>query len=610
MMFKDKYIHKFYAFALAAVFALTLAGCGGGGGTAAMPDPEPPAMPEPTPQETCEGDGGRYNADGSCTSAEELAAEMTEAEALSGAQEAAMEAYMAAMAAVGSAVDPVAAVSAQASADAAKAASDMAAAATDSATAMEHQMAAEAARDMAMEAAMTRGLGITSRANAAANQTAIDRASLEGVPVPAPISNAGRVGAALRAAAAATTVATANQEITFTDNVAETTPVAETQTINQGQATNAAAAQVSATSTYNASGSRIAVVNQVRAGTPTLVRGESPTPLMTRGGFNGAESVLVDPANAANRAREFAVAFTDINAPGQAYNTVAPILAATLQAAENTAIVTGDIPQDGSTFVGTYNVNPSDNAPPRSGRFFCAAPNANCAISVDSSGVLRGIRGYVFQPVIPNQTTPDSDYLNWGIWLQIPFAVPAPGAPAAAAVTAFASGSDPFQVPVQLTGTATYNGVANGLYSAGGAVEYFEADASLSADFGGRTGADSVSTDNPNVNDGLLFGAVTGSITNIKAGGMDVDGSIALGRAPLIGVAGGVATSFNGSTEASLGGRALTGAWAGQFFGPNRAQGVAARTEFPTTAAGTFGATTPIGPRVSILGAFGTWRAD
>ncbi len=32
MMFKDKYVHKFYAFALAAVFALTLAGCGGGGG--------------------------------------------------------------------------------------------------------------------------------------------------------------------------------------------------------------------------------------------------------------------------------------------------------------------------------------------------------------------------------------------------------------------------------------------------------------------------------------------------------------------------------------------------------------------------------------------------
>ena len=29
MMFRDKSISKFYAYALAAVFALTLAGCGG-----------------------------------------------------------------------------------------------------------------------------------------------------------------------------------------------------------------------------------------------------------------------------------------------------------------------------------------------------------------------------------------------------------------------------------------------------------------------------------------------------------------------------------------------------------------------------------------------------
>ena len=32
MMFRDKSISKLYAYALAAVFALTLAGCGGGGG--------------------------------------------------------------------------------------------------------------------------------------------------------------------------------------------------------------------------------------------------------------------------------------------------------------------------------------------------------------------------------------------------------------------------------------------------------------------------------------------------------------------------------------------------------------------------------------------------
>ena len=72
MMFKDKYIHKFYAFALAAVFAIALAGCGGGGGTATAP---PDDTPMPTPQETCEGAGGRWNADETCTSAADLEAE-------------------------------------------------------------------------------------------------------------------------------------------------------------------------------------------------------------------------------------------------------------------------------------------------------------------------------------------------------------------------------------------------------------------------------------------------------------------------------------------------------------------------------------------------------
>ena len=48
--------------------ALALAGCGGGGGSAMT-------EPDPTLQEMCEDDGGRYNADMSCTSAAELAAE-------------------------------------------------------------------------------------------------------------------------------------------------------------------------------------------------------------------------------------------------------------------------------------------------------------------------------------------------------------------------------------------------------------------------------------------------------------------------------------------------------------------------------------------------------
>ena len=46
MMFREKSISKFYAFALAVVFALTLAGCGGGGGTADTTEPPAP-VPDP-----------------------------------------------------------------------------------------------------------------------------------------------------------------------------------------------------------------------------------------------------------------------------------------------------------------------------------------------------------------------------------------------------------------------------------------------------------------------------------------------------------------------------------------------------------------------------------
>ena len=62
MMFRDKSISKFYAFALAAVFALTLAGCGGNGGTAAVDDDMEMVTPEPTltPEEMCAAEDGRF----------------------------------------------------------------------------------------------------------------------------------------------------------------------------------------------------------------------------------------------------------------------------------------------------------------------------------------------------------------------------------------------------------------------------------------------------------------------------------------------------------------------------------------------------------------------
>ena len=369
MMFREKSISKFYAFALAAVFALTLAGCGGSGGGAMMDMDEemPPVVvePEPTP--------------------EEIAAQ-EEMDALAAAQEGAMAAYMAAMAAVGGAKDPVAMGKAQMYADMAKGASDMAAAATTSEMAMEHQMAAETASDMAVEAGMARGLGITGLANAAANQSAIDSAALVGTPAPPPISNAGRVGAAIRTAA--TTAATTAPAV---DSSGDGTVDTLASTSQGG--TVAAAAR------HTGSAPRFTVGPTVGGTSYGLSRGEIPTSLIMSGekpsgGWPGAELVRRVGATPGPATRENAVIYTDINPPAQSYT--AP--GAALPAADlNRAVITGDIPSDGSNFAAMYNTNPTDNSPSRSGRFVCpSTAHSGCSISVGASGVLRSITGYVF----------------------------------------------------------------------------------------------------------------------------------------------------------------------------------------------------------------------
>ena len=591
--------NKIFSFLLAAAFALTLAGCGGGGGgSAAAPDPEPPTMPEPSAQEMCEADGGRYNADGSCTSADDLAEEM----ALSGAQEAAMAAYMAAMAAAGGAKDPVAMGKAQMYADMAKEASDAAAMATSSEMAMEYQMKAEMNRDMAMEAAMMRGLGLTSKANMITNKSAIDNAILEGREAPKAVSNAGRVGAEL-AATANETGAGAVLHTAVTDG-----PGAEAGSVGQG---GTSGSEVTATAAYGASGPTITVTNVGTA----LLRGENPMLLTTRGGWMGRELV----ENAASDS--YANVYTDIQAPMMRQNYGATTTGSA-DAGTNDAvlavgqIIMGDIPGDGSTFTGTRNVSATDNLPTQTGRVFCPADTA-CSISVDGDGEIVAVQGYGWQP-IASGTTPsnDADYLAWGVWLTVPDAAPSDDAATNAAAGAFASGSDVFEVRAELTGTATYNGVASGLYSAAGMVEYFDADVSLMANFGGTLGADSTpgseaaATDN----DGFLLGAVTGSVSNIKAGGMDVDGMLTLKKANITTTtANGDSTGgFEAAAEGTVGGALLMGRWGGQFYGPNKAaaDSMAARTEYPTTAAGTFAVTGGGHSPMSLLGSFGAWKAE
>ena len=130
-------------------------------------------------------------------------------------------------------------------------------------------------------------------------------------------------------------------------------------------------------------------------------------------------------------------------------------------------------------------------------------------------------------------------------------------------------------------------------------VEYFDADVSLTANFGGTVGADSTpATGNADENDGLLIGAVTGSVSGIRAGGMDVDGMLTLKRAPVI------AGAENGDSTGGFDGDCLRFTWRAEpmlerqlgrpVLRPQRradADSMAARTEYPTTAAGTFAAT-------------------
>ena len=267
----------------------------------------------------------------------------------------------------------------------------------------------------------------------------------------------------------------------------------------------------------------------------------------------------------------------------------------------------------------SYTTFESNSIPTQSGRVFCDTTNAaGCALSIDEDGKITAVTaGYGWQP-IASGTTPsnDADYLAWGVWLTVPDAAPSDDAATNAAAGAFASGSDVFEVRAELTGTATYNGVATGLYSAAGMVEYFDADVSLMANFGGTLGADSTpgseaaATDN----NGLLLGAVTGSVSNIKAGGMDVEGMLTLKKANITTTTrdGDSTGGFEAAAEGTVGGALLMGRWGGQFYGPNKAaaDSMAARTEYPTTAAGTFAVTGGGHSPMSLLGSFGTWKAE
>ena len=194
------------------------------------------------------------------------------------------------------------------------------------------------------------------------------------------------------------------------------------------------------------------------------------------------------------------------------------------------------------------------------------------------------------------------DYLAGGYWIHATGEVAA-GNSSQAEIGAFVDGAELRGAPnLPVAGTATYRGFAAGAYTALLGIEFgpdegrqdigeFEADISLTADFGNATVAGSLQ----NIVLDYLATTPDGQVEQKR--GERVSYGLTLGRVSI----GDDGTFVGGDVELSLPGRVTTqGSWGGRFSAANDADGN------PRIVAGTIGGTgsTPLGTEVSFVGAF------
>ena len=202
----------------------------------------------------------------------------------------------------------------------------------------------------------------------------------------------------------------------------------------------------------------------------------------------------------------------------------------------------------------------------------------------------------------------DKSYLTWGFWMDLEDASATGVGVDTVAAGVFVEGSSPAERDnlVGLTGTVRYQGEATGLYADDDGVRYFDATASLTADFGddgiaaAKGGAETRSA-----------GTIRGTIFQFNIGGTPTPGTVVLGGSHARALGDGAdidATSatFTGKTSGTLAGHALDDSsqagWGGRFFTGNQ-------SSRPEYVAGTFGASTP-DERVAVVGAFGAGRRE
>lgn len=225
---------------------------------------------------------------------------------------------------------------------------------------------------------------------------------------------------------------------------------------------------------------------------------------------------------------------------------------------------------------GTYNG--------RSGFFRCLSLSCGRTITNGRVSALEG--QWIFIPAGgTTTTTPDTDYLSAGVWLFVP-----DDATSADDFTigAFADGSDPFvQGNIrELRGTASYNGLATGVYTArsdaGTDAGYWNGAVGLTADFGG-TGD---------------LGTISGRVAGLEVDGASYPGSLTLGSANISSASSGF---FHGQLGGTAGGVGYSGRWGGQFFGNGEAHGE------PGSVVGTLGGRAMDGS-ATFTGVFGAYN--
>ena len=236
------------------------------------------------------------------------------------------------------------------------------------------------------------------------------------------------------------------------------------------------------------------------------------------------------------------------------------------------------------------------------GTYACVGAGG-CTVTVNAMGQLTAFSdGWIFTPAMgATSDQPDYDYLSYGFWLKR--TTDKDGVLTYNEVETFANASmDESGALTSVTGTATYNGGATGVYvhsvvnpdgtEASATSGHFRADAELNATFGQVT-EDGEGT----IAQNMLY-TLTGTIDNFRLSDHDQGPGWSVALQGDIGTGDGSTSAVSGTAKGGMG----DGSFSGNFHGPT---GTGNDVQ-PSSVVGEFNAGFSNG---SVAGAFGATRA-